>query len=165
MCRRWSMLAAGLSVTIRIGATKRRRPARGVSVQRAERAPVGRGKMGPMNSGQLNGGTIEAVRDLYAQLLTAWNDRDADRFGSLFAADGESVGFDGTQSHGPQIGEHLKTVFAGHPTAAYLANVRHVRAVGPGAAVLRAIVGMVPRGGDELKPDVNAVQTLLAERV
>jgi uncharacterized protein (TIGR02246 family) len=118
-----------------------------------------------MNSGQLNGGTIEAVRDLYAQLLTAWNDRDADRFGSLFAPDGESVGFDGTQSHGPQIAEHLKTVFTDHPTAAYVAKVREVRAVGPDAAVLRAIVGMVPPGGDKLKPDVNAVQTLLAERV
>src|SRR5258706_12275089 len=110
ICRRSSMLAAGLSVTIRIGATKRRRPARGVSVQRAERAPVGRGRMGPMNSGQLNGGTIEAVRDLYAQLLTAWNDRDPDRFASLFAASGESAGFDGTPSHGPQITQTPKPI-------------------------------------------------------
>ena len=117
-----------------------------------------------MNSGQLDDGTIEAVRDLYAQLLTAWNDRDADRFGALFAADGQSVGFDGTQSHGAQIAEHLKPIFADHPTAAYVARVREVRAVGPDAAVLRAIVGMVPPGADELKPDVNAVQTLLAER-
>ena len=117
-----------------------------------------------MTSGQLDDGTVEAVRDLYEQLLTAWNDRDADRFGALFAADGQSVGFDGSQSHGPQIAEHLKPIFADHPTARYVAKVQQVRAVGPGAALLRAIVGMVPPGADELKPDVNAVQTLLAER-
>lgn len=39
-----------------------------------------------------------------------------------------------------------------------------MRTVGPDAALLRAVVGMVPPGADELKPDVNAVQTLLAER-
>lgn len=117
-----------------------------------------------MNSGQLTDGTVEAVRDLYAQLLTAWNDRDADRFAALFAEDGASVGFDGSQSHGPQIAEHLKPIFADHPTAAYVAKVRQVRAVGPQAALLRAIVGMVPPGADELKPDVNAVQTVLAEQ-
>jgi uncharacterized protein (TIGR02246 family) len=117
-----------------------------------------------MNSGQLADGTVEAVRDLYTRLLTAWNERDADRFGALFAPDGECVGFDGSQMHGPQIAAQLGAVFADHPTAAYVAKVRQVRAVGPDAALLRAIAGMVPPGAGELKPDVNAVQTLLAER-
>jgi uncharacterized protein (TIGR02246 family) len=112
----------------------------------------------------MSDGTVEAVRDLYAQLLTAWNERDADRFGALFTEDGTTVGFDGSQSHGPQIAGHLKPIFADHPTAAYVAKVLQVRAVGPDAAVLRAIVGMVPPGAADLKPDVNAVQTLLAER-
>lgn len=117
-----------------------------------------------MNSGQLNDDSAAAVRDLYAQLLTAWNERDADRFGALFAADGGCVGFDGSQMHGSQITEQLKPIFADHPTGAYVAKVRQVRAVGPDAVLLRAIVGMVPAGADELMPGVNSVQALLAER-
>ncbi|GAA3956070.1 hypothetical protein GCM10023085_43330 [Actinomadura viridis] len=34
--------------------------------------------------------------------------------------------------------------------------------VGPGAAVLRAIVAMVPPGAGDLRPDLNAIQTITA---
>jgi uncharacterized protein (TIGR02246 family) len=104
------------------------------------------------------------VRDLYARLLDAWNRRDADAFAELFGDDGAMIGFDGSQAAGPAIRDHLMQVFAGHPTAAYVARMREVRPLAPGVALLRAAAGMVPPGGDDLNPDVNTLQTLLAAR-
>jgi uncharacterized protein (TIGR02246 family) len=104
------------------------------------------------------------VRDLYARLLDAWNRRDADAFAALFGDDGAMIGFDGSQAAGPAIRDHVGPVFADHPTAAYVARVREVRSLAPGVALLRAAAGMVPPGGDDLNPDVNTLQTLLAAR-
>ena len=108
--------------------------------------------------------TDREVRDLYARLLDAWNHRDADAFAALFGDDGAMIGFDGSQAAGPAIRDHLGPVFADHPTAAYVARVREVRSLAPGVALLRAAAGMVPPGGEDLNPDVNTVQTLLAAR-
>jgi uncharacterized protein (TIGR02246 family) len=105
-----------------------------------------------------------AARDLYARLIDAWNARDANAFAALFASDGVSIGFDGSQAVGNGIREHLGTVFGDHPTAAYIAKIREVRAVRADAVLLRAIVGMVPPGGDVVNPDANALQSLVAER-
>ncbi len=58
-----------------------------------------------------------AARDLYARLIEAWNGYDARTFGGLFAADGVSIGFDGSQAVGDGVGEHLEAVFADHRTA------------------------------------------------
>jgi uncharacterized protein (TIGR02246 family) len=104
------------------------------------------------------------VRDLYARLLEAWNGRDAEAFAALFADDGAMIGFDGSQATGREIREHLQPIFAGHPTAAYVAHVREVRPLAPGVALLRAAAGMVPPGADDLNPAVNTLQTLLAVR-
>jgi uncharacterized protein (TIGR02246 family) len=68
------------------------------------------------------------ARDRYARLIDAWNRRDADAFAALFAADGVSIGFDGSQAVGDEIREHLRGVFGDHPTAPYIAKVREVRA-------------------------------------
>jgi uncharacterized protein (TIGR02246 family) len=105
-----------------------------------------------------------AARDLYARLLDAWNAHDADAFAALFAADGVSIGFDGSQATGDEIREHLAAVFGDHETAAYIARVREVRDVGADVVLLRAIVGMVPPGGDAVNPDANALQSLVAAR-
>ena len=104
-----------------------------------------------------------AVRDLYVRLLAAWNLRNAEDYAALFAADGAVIGFDGSQASGRQIVDHLRPIFNDHPTAAYVAKVRQIRSLGPGSAMLRAIVGMVPPGQRDLDPAVNAVQTLIAE--
>jgi uncharacterized protein (TIGR02246 family) len=105
-----------------------------------------------------------AARDLYERLTAAWNERDAAAFVALFAPDGAMIGFDGSQAAGPEISEHLDAVFRDHQTAPYITKVREVRPVGDDAAVLRAIVGMVPPGRDEVNPATNALQTLVAER-
>ena len=104
-----------------------------------------------------------AVRELYALLLDAWNRRSAADYAALFADDGTIIGFDGSVESGQQnIREHLAPIFAHHPTAAYVAKIREVRDLGPGVAVLRAIVGMIPPGATDLKPATNAHQTLIA---
>jgi uncharacterized protein (TIGR02246 family) len=104
------------------------------------------------------------ARALYERLLTAWNDRDADAFGALFADDGVSIGFDGSQSVGAaDVAAQLRPIFADHPTASYTAVVLGVRGLGPDRELLRAMVGMVPPGQDEVNPKTNALQTLVAE--
>lgn len=103
------------------------------------------------------------IRDLYRRLLTAWNTADADAFGGLFTDSGEQIGFDGSQAAGARaITEHLRGIFADHRTARYVSLVRSVRTIGPGVAVLRAEVGMLPADGGEINPELNAVQSLLA---
>jgi len=105
-----------------------------------------------------------ALRDLYERLIGAWNDRDAAAFAELFATDGMSIGFDGSQMVGDEIREQLSAIFGNHLTATYVARVRATRSLGPDAGLLRAIVGMVPRDASELDPAVNALQSLVAER-
>jgi uncharacterized protein (TIGR02246 family) len=106
-----------------------------------------------------------SIRDLHRRLLDAWNDRDAARFGRPFTEDGMVIGFDGSEVSGSEhIAAYLKGIFDSHPTARYLAKVRSVRVPVPDAAVLHAVVGMVPPGTSELNEAVNAVQSLVAVR-
>jgi uncharacterized protein (TIGR02246 family) len=53
-------------------------------------------------------------------------------------------------------------VFANHRVAAYVPIVREIRQLALDAALLRAVVGMVPPGTDVINPATNAVQTLVA---
>src|SRR3954462_5433743 len=102
------------------------------------------------------------ARTLYDALLDAWNRRNADQYAELFEEDGVIIGFDGSEVIGREaIREHLRAIFAGHPTAAYVAKVREVRSLGS-VSLLRAVAGMIPPDGTELMPDRNAIQTLLA---
>ena len=114
---------------------------------------------------QAMGSQDDSIVKLYQQLLDAWNDRDAAAFARLFSEQGSIVGFDGSTANGrTQIEAHLKPIFADHPTARYVSKVREVRDLALGTAVLRAIAGMIPPGEKRLKPDRNAVQTLVASR-
>jgi uncharacterized protein (TIGR02246 family) len=106
--------------------------------------------------------TVAAVRELYENLLIAWNQRDARRYGALFADDAALIGFDGSEVAGSEVEDHLTQIFADHPTAAYVWRIRDVNVLAEGVVVLRAIVGMVPPGQDDLNPATNAVQSLVA---
>jgi uncharacterized protein (TIGR02246 family) len=76
--------------------------------------------------------TATAVRELHASLLDSWNRRDAEGFASLFTAEGNVVGFDGSPVDGAvAIRHHLEQIFADHRPAAYVAIVREVRQLGP----------------------------------
>ena len=105
----------------------------------------------------------EDVIAVYLRLLEAWNARSAEAFSALFTANGSAVGFDGSQMNGrAEIAASLGAVFGHHATAAYVARLREVRTLAPGTTLLRAVAGMVPPGTSELKPERNAIQSLVA---
>ena len=105
------------------------------------------------------------TRELYRQLLETWNKRNARDYALLFAADGNIVGFDGTQVFGQlEIGAHVSEVFSHHQTAHYVSIVREVRSLTEGTTILSAVAGMVPPGKDDINPELNAVQSMVAVR-
>lgn len=105
------------------------------------------------------------IRALYQQSLESWNKRDAEAMAAPFAEDGESIGFDGSVMTGrAEIAATLRQIFADHPTGAYVWKVRDVRPLAHEAAVLRAVVGMVPHGKSDINPALNAHQTVVAAK-
>ena len=106
-----------------------------------------------------------AARELYGKLIQAWNKRNARDFALLFASNGSIVGYDGSQVDGQlDVGAHISEIFSHHQTACYVTIVREVRPVSSDVVVVRANAGMVPPGKDELNPDRNAVQSMVAVR-
>lgn len=106
-----------------------------------------------------------SARELYQRLIEAWNKRNARDYALLFASNGSIVGFDGSQVNGQlEIGANLSEIVSHHQTAAFVTIVREVRPIGSDAALLRANAGMVPPGKDDINPELNAVQSLVAAR-
>ena len=103
------------------------------------------------------------VEELYANLMEAWNKRDAKAFEDLFILDGDLVGFDGTQAHGQgSIGEHLRQVFDAHATLKYVYRITGVTQISTDVAIVRAIAGMVPPGSKDFDPKLHAVHRMTA---
>jgi uncharacterized protein (TIGR02246 family) len=116
-----------------------------------------------MSAKSIDPAADKEIRELYGRLLEAWDKRNARDFALLFAPDGSIVGFDGTQVFGQaEVGAHLSEIFSHHQTARYISIVREVRALADGATILSAVAGMVPPDKDDINPEVNAVQTLVA---
>jgi uncharacterized protein (TIGR02246 family) len=106
-----------------------------------------------------------AARDLYAQLLEAWDKRNARNYALLFASDATLIGFDGSQVNGQlDIGAHVSEVFTHHQTPTYVGIVREVRSLAPEVSLLRANSGLIPPGKDDIDPGLNAVQSLVATK-
>lgn len=104
-----------------------------------------------------------ATRELYSQLLEAWDKRNARNYALLFAPDATLVGFDGSQiSDQLQIGAHVSEVFTRHQTPRYVGIVREVRSIASDVSLLRANAGLIPPGKDDIDPALNAVQSLVA---
>lgn len=107
----------------------------------------------------------DEVVGLYESLLTAWNQREGDAMAATFAADGEMIGFDGSQLAGrSEIASEMNRIFADHETASFVWKVRNARAFGPDVALLRAVAGMVPPGQSDVNADLNTHHTILASR-
>lgn len=103
------------------------------------------------------------IQTLYQRLIQGWNNRSAEAMAEQFSDKGELIGFDGSQVIGrDNIIAHLHPIFAEHPTPPFICIVKDVRLLSPEIAILRAIVGMVPNGQAEIKPELNAHQTLIA---
>jgi uncharacterized protein (TIGR02246 family) len=110
----------------------------------------------------MDNSNVKEVMAIYTQLLEAWNDRNAEGMASLFADDGESIGFDGSQSIGRQeIFSHLQPIFEHHPTARFVSKVKDVRLLSSEVTILRAIAGMVPPQQSDINPNVNTHHTLV----
>ena len=105
----------------------------------------------------------EAVFKLYRDLLTAWNDQNAEAMSALFQEDGNLIGFDGSELNGrEEISDTLGFIFSEHPTARFVSVIRSIRFLHIDTVLLKAVVGMIPRGHTELNPGLNAVQSLVA---
>ncbi len=103
------------------------------------------------------------IRRLYEQILIAWNQQDAPAMAAYFEEEGNLVGFDGTQADSrADIEDHLRPIFADHPTAAYVAKVREIRMLSSNVGILRAVVGMIPPGSDDISLAGNTIQSLVA---
>jgi uncharacterized protein (TIGR02246 family) len=102
----------------------------------------------------------DEIRALYHVMIDAWNRKSAEGFAAPFAEDGESIGFDGSQTAGrASIVSDLQPIFADHSTGTYVGKVKGVRLVAPQTAVLRAVAGVVPAGRSDLRPELNSIQT------
>ena len=105
----------------------------------------------------------QAVRELYDALIFAWNQQNAAGMAGCFAGIGNIVGFDGSQMTGPkEIEATVSMIFSHHKTGLYYPIVREVRPIGSDVALLRADIGMVPAGKNDINPDLNAVQSMVA---
>lgn len=106
-----------------------------------------------------------ATRELYQRLIEAWNKRNARDYALAFASTGSIVGFDGSQVNGQmEIGAHVSEIFSHHQTGTYVTVVRDVRPVAIDVTLLRSNVGMIPPGKDDINPELNAVQCMVAAR-
>jgi uncharacterized protein (TIGR02246 family) len=105
------------------------------------------------------------VETLYRDLLDHWNHRDASGFAMLFRDDGSIVGFDGTSVESAGlIKDHLAKIFDDHVPPTFVGKVREIRPLGPDAALLRSVAGMLPPGRMNVEPELNATQVLVAAR-
>lgn len=103
------------------------------------------------------------AEQLYRALVSAWNRDDAEAFAAGFADDGEVIGFDGSEMAGrARIAEEVGAIMAGHATGSYVGIVRSVRPLTGDVVLLRAVAGVVPAGEDDLRPELNSVQSLVA---
>ena len=103
------------------------------------------------------------IRRIYEHILIAWNQQDAAAMAARFEEDGNLVGFDGSQADSrADIEDHLRPIFTDHPTAAYVAKVREIRMLSSNVGILRAVVGMIPPGSDDIYAAGNTIQTLVA---
>jgi uncharacterized protein (TIGR02246 family) len=113
---------------------------------------------------QLAGSADQAIIiDLYYDLLESWNHKSAGRFAFLFSEDANVIGFDGSQMNGrAEIEIEMLQIFANYDTGTYVTKIREVRFLSKRAALLRAVTGMIPAGEKDIKPEINAIQTMIA---
>ena len=86
-------------------------------------------------------------------------------FANLFAENGNTIGFDGSQMNGRrQINDELSQIFANHKVSSYVGIIREVRPLSSTIFILRAVAGMVPPGQSKITPAVNTIQTLVGQK-
>jgi uncharacterized protein (TIGR02246 family) len=103
------------------------------------------------------------IRQLYADLIAAWNNHNAESYAALFTDNANLVGFDGSIMNGKaDVLSHLSGIFAHHKTAPYIYIIREVRFLSDEVALLRSVVGMLNPTGEDINPAANAIQSLVS---
>jgi uncharacterized protein (TIGR02246 family) len=107
-----------------------------------------------------------AVRDLYQELMTGWNQGSGSAFAAAFTEDGDLVAFDGTHFKGrEEIASSHQPLFDKWMKGTRLVGkVKSVRFLASDVAVMHAIGGTVMRGQSEPSPERDSIQTLIATR-
>ncbi|MGH9157258.1 MAG: SgcJ/EcaC family oxidoreductase [Acidimicrobiales bacterium] len=107
-----------------------------------------------------------AVRELYEQLMKAWNDGSGSGFAATFTADGDLVAFDGTHFSGrEEIARSQQELFDKWMKGTRLVgSVERLRFVGPNLAIMHAIGGTIPRRRTTPARERASIQTLVAIR-
>jgi uncharacterized protein (TIGR02246 family) len=107
-----------------------------------------------------------AVRDVYQQVMQAWNRGSGDELAARFAEDGHLVGFDGTHLRGrKEIGPFHQRLFDKWLKGTRLVGrVTDVRFLGPDVAVLHAVGGTIMRGKRTRAPERDSIMTLVVTR-
>jgi uncharacterized protein (TIGR02246 family) len=107
-----------------------------------------------------------AVRDLYQELMDAWNKGSGDAFAAVFTQDGDLVAFDGTHFKGrEEIAPFHQELFDKWLKGTRLVGrVEDVRFLSPEVALMHAVGSTVMRGKSEPSPERDSIQTLVAVR-
>jgi uncharacterized protein (TIGR02246 family) len=108
----------------------------------------------------------ERVIGLYKKYIDGWNRRDAQAMAKLVTEDALIIGYDGSIMKGAkELEAVIAQIFKDHPTGEFIAIVKEVQFLNPTTAILRAIVGMLPRGYKDINPSVNAHQVMTAVEI
>lgn len=103
------------------------------------------------------------IQNLYDQFIKSWNDQSADGMADLITENGHMIGYDGSQMDGPEdVRKTIGEIFKQYPTGIFITVTKDIRFLSDKIAFLRASSGIVPRGGDDINPNVNAHQTMIA---
>jgi uncharacterized protein (TIGR02246 family) len=107
-----------------------------------------------------------AVRSLYEELISGWNQGSGQRFAAVFTADGDLVAFDGTHLHGRQVIEEFQQMLLDKwlKGSRLTGGVTEVRFFGPDTAVMHALGGTIKRGKSRPSRARESIQTLVAHR-
>lgn len=107
-----------------------------------------------------------AIRALYQELMGGWNRGSGEAFAAPFAEDGDLVGFDGTHLKGRHeiISFHQQLFDTYVKGTRLVGKVRSVRFLTPDVAIMHAVGGTIMADQNDIDPDRNSVQTLVAKK-
>jgi len=105
-----------------------------------------------------------AVRDLYQQLMEAWNRGDSMAFAAPFTEDGDLIGFDGMHLKGRgDIARFHDPLFRKSLQGTRLVGeVKALRFLAPDVALLHAVGQTIMPGHLHPSPERDSIQTLVA---
>jgi uncharacterized protein (TIGR02246 family) len=109
---------------------------------------------------------VEAVRDLYRELMDGWNRGNGEVFAAVFTEDGDLVAFDGTHFKGrEEIAPFHQGLFDKWMKGTRLVGrVKDVRFLSPDVALMHAVGSTILRGRTAPSPERDSIQTLVAVR-